>query len=299
MMRLCLGTVQFGGDYGIRGGRKPSVEDAVRMLNYATQNGVDAIDTAAAYGSAEEVVGEFLGRRTVLRDRLFIVSKFGTDVFEGVAPGEWGAALSAALARSLKRLKTDYLDAYVCHVATAVSNAAICEAMVQAKESGLVRHIGFSVYETDEAKSCAANGVYDFMQVPFSVLDQRMATGGALSAAAAKGMTVHARSAFVQGLALMEENEVPERLAAARPLVRRFGELCATTGVSRRTLALAFVRRRREISHLVFGVDNLEHLKENIAAFGETVPENVLDDAERIFHDVDSDLVMPNKWRKG
>lgn len=299
MMRLCLGTVQFGGDYGIRGGRKPSVEDAVRMLDYATQNGVDAIDTAAAYGSAEEVVGEFLGRRTVSRDRLFIVSKFGTDVFEGVAPGEWGAALSAALARSLKRLKTDYLDAYVCHVATAVSNAAICEAMAQAKESGLVRHVGFSVYETDEAKSCAANGVYDFMQVPFSVLDQRMATGGALSAAAAKGMTVHARSAFVQGLALMEENEVPERLAAARPLVRRFGEFCATTGVSRRTLALAFVRRRWEISHLVFGVDNLEQLKENIAAFGETVPENVLDEAERIFHDVDSDLVMPNKWRKG
>ena len=298
-MRLCLGTVQFGGDYGIRGGRKPSVEGAVRMLDYATRNGVDAIDTAAAYGSAEEVVGEFLGRQTVSRDRLFVVSKFGTDVFEGVAPGEWGAALSVALARSLKRLKTDYLDAYVCHVATAVSNAAISEAMAQAKESGLVRHVGFSVYETDEAKSCAANGVCDFMQVPFSVLDQRMATDGALSAAAAKGMTVHARSAFVQGLALMEENEVPERLAAARSLVRRFGELCVAAGVSRRTLALAFVRRRREISHLVFGVDNLEQLKENIVAFGETVPENVLDEAERIFHDVDSGLVMPNKWRKG
>ena len=99
------------------------------LLDYAVRNGVDAIDTAAAYGSAEEVVGEFLGRRTVSRDRLFIVSKFGTDVFEGVAPGEWGAALSVALARSLKRLKTDYLDAYVCHVAMAVSNAAVCEAM--------------------------------------------------------------------------------------------------------------------------------------------------------------------------
>ena len=298
-MRLCLGTVQFGGDYGICGGRQPSVADAVRMLDYATQNGVDAIDTAAAYGSAEDVVGEFLARRTVPRHRLFVVSKFGTDVFDGVAPGEWGAALSAALARSLERLKTDYLDAYVCHVATAVSNAAVCGAMAEARESGRVRHVGFSVYETAEATACAANGVCDFMQVPFSVLDQRMAAAGALAAAAANGMTVHARSAFVQGLALMEENEVPERLAAARPLVRRFGGLCAAAGVSRRTLALAFVRRRREISHLVFGVDNLGQLKENIAAFAEQVPEDVLGEAERIFHDVDSDLVMPNKWRKG
>lgn len=298
-MRLCLGTVQFGGDYGIRGGRKPAVEDAVRMLNYATQNGVDAIDTAAAYGSAEDVVGEFLCRRTVSRDRLFVVSKFGTDIFEGIAPSRWDRALSAALARSLERLKTDYLDAYVCHVATAASNAMICEALAKAKESGRVRHVGFSVYETTEAKACAANGVCDFMQVPFSVLDQRMATEGALAAAASVGMIVHARSAFVQGLALMEENEVPDRLAAARPLVRSFGELCAAVGVSKRALALAFVRRRREISHLVFGVDNIGQLKENIAAFAERVPEEALDEVERIFHDVDSNLVMPNKWRKG
>ena len=297
-MRLCLGTVQFGCDYGIRGGRQPSVEDAVRMLDYATQNGVDAIDTAVAYGSAEEVVGEFLGRKAVPRDRIFVVSKFGTDIFKGVAPGKWATALSAAVARSLVRLKTDYLDAYICHVATAVTDAALCDAMAKVKVSGLVRHIGFSVYETDEAKSCASNGVCDFIQVPFSVLDQRMATGGALAAAAARGMTVHARSAFVQGLALMEDGEIPEHLAAVRPAVRRLGELCAAVGVSRRALALAFVRRRREISHLVFGVDDIGQLQENIAAFAESVPDDALDAAERIFHEMDPDLVMPNRWRR-
>ena len=54
-MQLCLGTVQFGMDYGIIGQKKPSVEDSVVCLDYATQNGISAIDTATAYGTAEEV----------------------------------------------------------------------------------------------------------------------------------------------------------------------------------------------------------------------------------------------------
>ena len=68
-MELCLGTVQFGLDYGIIGQKKPPLEYAVNCLDYATQNGIAAIDTAAAYGNAEEVVGAFLKKKTVAAPR--------------------------------------------------------------------------------------------------------------------------------------------------------------------------------------------------------------------------------------
>ena len=51
-MELCLGTVQFGMDYGIAGQKQPTVEKAVECLDYATQNGISTIDTANAYGTA-------------------------------------------------------------------------------------------------------------------------------------------------------------------------------------------------------------------------------------------------------
>ena len=51
-MQLCLGTVQFGMDYGIRNQKQPTLEQAVEMLDYATQNGINHIDTANAYGTA-------------------------------------------------------------------------------------------------------------------------------------------------------------------------------------------------------------------------------------------------------
>ena len=296
-MKLCLGTVQFGGDYGIRGGKRPPVDEVVKMLDFATQNGVDAIDTAAAYGSAEDVVGAFLKRRTIPRERLCVVSKFGTDVFSGLAPDRWGSALAAAAKASLARLCTDYLDAFVCHVPKAAFDDAVAAAMGEVKKLGLARHVGVSVYETDEAFACMGNGACDFMQVPFSVLDQRMMTSGALESALRKGVIVHSRSAFVQGLVLMAESEVPERLSETRPLVRELIRLCASAGTSRRAMAMAFVRRQKAISHLVFGVDDLNQLKENIAAFSENVPDAALDEAMRLFGNVDPDLVMPNKWR--
>ena len=65
-MKFCLGTVQFGMNYGICNQMQPTIDDSVNMLDYATQNGINAIDTAFAYGTAEDVVGKFLKKRLLL-----------------------------------------------------------------------------------------------------------------------------------------------------------------------------------------------------------------------------------------
>ena len=298
-MKLCLGTVQFGMDYGIQGGRKPTVSEAVEIMGMAVDGGVDALDTAAAYGEAEKAIGRFLSMRPGVRAGMFLVSKFGTNVFDGVQRGEYASRLGAAARQSLGRLGTDRLDAYICHVATAVRDDAVIEAMASVKSEGLARKVGFSVYETDEAMAAIDSGAVDFLQVPYSVLDQRMARAGVFEKAAAHGVEVHARSAFVQGLALMDADAVPDWLDGARRLARSLEGLCADAGTTRRRLALAFVRRRRGISHLVFGVDGSRQLGEVLADFRAPVADEVLDEAERIFADVDPRLVMPNKWRKG
>ena len=297
-MRLCLGTVQFGMDYGLCGGRKPSLEDAVGMLDYATQNGVDAVDTARAYGDAEEVVGAFLSRRTIPRERLFVVSKFGVESLARSGGGDRSAGLVAAAEESLSRLRTDYLDAFVCHAASCAGNADVTAAMADLKRRGLARHVGFSVYETNEAELALEAESVDFLQLPYSVFDQRMERAGVLALSRRRGADVHARSAFVQGLALMAEDAVPGHLDRMRPRIRSLQALCDEFGLTRRALAMAFVRRTAGISHLVFGVDSLGQLRENIASFGEEVPAEALDRAAELFADIEPELVMPNKWRK-
>ncbi len=298
-MKLCLGTVQFGLDYGLRGQQKPALEDSLRILDYAVHNGIEAIDTAAAYGNAEEIVGKFLERKTIQRERLFISSKVRPNTLDDIKPQEYAAVISRLLDETLARLHTDYLDGYLFHSSRYAFNDEMMEALCRLKQTGKIKRCGVSVYYPEEAKKCLQSSFVDFIQLPFSIFDQRMANEGVLGLASrCKTVLVHSRSVFVQGLALMGENEVPPFLFKAKPILCKMDKLCAQYGVSKIKFSLQFVKQFSAISHLVFGVDNLEQLKDNIKFFEEPFPREILQQAAKEFENIEADIVMPSLWVK-
>lgn len=297
-MKLCLGTVQFGMNYGIQGGKKPSAQEAVKIMSAAVEGGVDAIDTAIAYGDAESVVGQYLSVNPGRRKDVFLVSKFGADIFQNTTSGEFWGRLENAARQSLSRMGVDCIDAYICHDPTLVGVAGVLTAMKGLKDSGVVKKTGFSVYEVEEAEVAIKSGIVDFLQVPYSIFDQRMETAGIFEMAASYGVEIHSRSAFVQGLALMSPDAIPQWLSQARYYVRKFEKVSRETGISRRRLLLSFVKRQAGISHLVFGVDNLRQLNEILEDFSADVPADVFKDVDRLFADIDPSIAMPNKWRR-
>lgn len=299
-MELCLGTVQFGMDYGISGQKQPNVEQAVEMLDYAVQNGINTIDTANAYGTAEDVVGAFLHKKTVPREKLWIISKFRPNLLDDVKEAEYYAVMKENLTNTLGRLGTDYLDTYLLHSARYVYNDAIINTLNRLKKEGYARKVGVSVYEVDEAKMCIEHDNVDFMQLPYSVFDQRMKNGGLFDLAKKYNGTtqIHSRSAFIQGLILMEENQVPDFLAKARPIVRKISKLCRKFGISRIALAMNYVKQEDSISHLVFGVDNLEQLKEDVEVFQQDLDKDIIQEISLEFCDIEADIVMPSLWKR-
>lgn len=298
MVELCLGTVQFGMNYGIKGQKQPCVEQAVEMLDYATQNGISTIDTANAYGTAEDVVGTFLAKKTIARDKLFIISKFRPNLLDGVATDDYYRIMRENLENTLSRLGTDYLDSYLLHSARYVFNDEIISTLNRMKQDGLVKRVGVSVYEPEEAKKCIERSNVEFMQLPFSIFDQRMERAGVFKEAEKDNIQIHSRSAFIQGLILMEEDEVPPFLAKAKPIVRKISLLCERHGLSRISLAMNYVKQQRRISHLVFGVDNLAQLKEDINIFKEDISRDIIEDIAKEFTDIEADVVMPSLWKK-
>ena len=297
-MELCLGTVQFGMDYGIKGQKQPSVEQAVDMLDYATQNGINTIDTANAYGSAEDVVGAFLEKKTIARDKLFIVSKFRPNLLDDVGQDKYYEIMRNNLENTLSRLHTDYLDSYLLHSARYIFDDEIIDTLNRLKADGLAKRVGVSVYEPEEAKKCIERPNVDFMQLPYSIFDQRMERAGVFENAKKDSIQIHSRSAFIQGLILMEEDEVPPFLAKAKPIVKKISLLCERHGLSKISLAMNYVKQQSRISHLVFGVDNIEQLKENIRTFKENIPSDIIDDIAKEFSDIEADIVMPSLWKK-
>lgn len=298
-MELCLGTVQFGMDYGIKGQKKPDISDCIKMLDYAVQNGITNIDTAYAYGSAEDVVGEFLNKKIKKRDEIFLISKFKPNELDNVSVNNYKKVLEENLEKSLKRLNTDYLDSYLLHSSRYAFNQEIIDALFELKKSGKIRYSGVSVYYPDEAKVCIKNEKVDFIQLPSSIFDQRMLKEGVFDLAnELRSTQIHSRSAFIQGLILMNEEEVPEFLKEAKPVIRKIDNLCKKHHTSRIKLALLFVKQFKCISHLVFGVDNMEQLKENIEIFKEDFSKDIIDEISLEFQNIDTNIIMPSLWVK-
>lgn len=135
---------------------------AVEILHKAYEHGIDFYDTARAYTDSEEKLGlAFEG----MREKIMIASK---------TMAQTGEQLWKDLEQTLANLKTDYLDIYQFH------NPAFCpkpgdgsglyEAVLEAKERGMVRHIGITNHRLRVAHEAIDSGLYETLQFPFSYL---------------------------------------------------------------------------------------------------------------------------------
>ena len=139
------------------------------LLNCALDGGLNVIDTAACYETSEELIGAAVAGR---RSEYFLFTKCGHA--SGLPLKDWTPALvEQSLARSLKRLRTDYVDLLQFHTCTAVEmrHNGLIEALVRAKEKGLARAIGYSGDGAD-ALYAIETGVFDTLQTSVSIADQ-------------------------------------------------------------------------------------------------------------------------------
>lgn len=297
-MKLCLGTVQFGMDYGVFNSPRKEPEYCINCLDYATQNGIDAIDTATAYGDAERIVGEFLSRKTINRDKLFISTKHLPNILDDYKKDDYVNVIRENLQKSLTTLNTDYVDAYYFHSSRYAFQPELLEAISVMQKEGLAKKVGVSVYYPDEAMACFSNSNINCIQAPYSIFDHRMKEAGVFKTGSESGFDIDVRTVFVKGLIRLKDDEIPKHLIKAKPILANLDKVCEETGYSRIELAMGYVKREKTINHLVFGIRSLEQLKEDISSFGKNIPENLFDEIDDQFAGISADLVIPSLWVK-
>lgn len=296
--RLCLGTVQFGMHYGINNKTgKSTRREVFRMLDAAAENGVEFIDTAAAYGDAEEILGEYFssGKK---QDAFKVISKLRPNLIE---QDEKRAEeiVKREVEASLKRLKIEKLNGYLLHTPANFYNESIINGMYKCKEAGLIENWGVSIYETQDALRAAGSGIIDYIQVPYSVFDQRLNKTDFFAIAKEKQVTVFSRTTFLQGLFAMEIDEVPSTMEEAKAYLKEFQHLTDKHNVSRMEAAFLFSYQNPDIDCLVFGVDNLEQLTEDFRfAAKPSDIENCLAELRTRFQDISKSVIFPSLWTK-
>lgn len=265
-LRLGLGTAQFGLAYGVSNAAgQVSMEEAERILDAAHEAGIRTLDTAAAYGEAESVLGQLHAG-----EHFDIVSKT-------MPLCERGAAQAlAGVQRSLDLLGPKPLAVLLVHHARDLAGdegARLWDGLVGLREQGRVKRIGFSAYFEDDPVALSRKFAPDVVQLPLSVLDQRPLQSGAMAALAAMKVAVHARSVFLQGLLFLDGSRMPRGIADAAPAIARARDSFSRAGVTPVSAAVAFVMARPEVERVIVGVTKVAELRELIAAAEAPAPD--------------------------
>ncbi|MDP2204724.1 MAG: aldo/keto reductase [Alphaproteobacteria bacterium] len=173
---LGLGTVKFGRNRGVKypggdGFDLPSDAAASDLLDLALDLGINLLDTAPAYGQAEERLGTLLGAR---RDKFFLVSKTGEEFDADTAASEYIFTAEHArmsVERSLKRLHTDYLDCVLVHAnrddVNIIMETPVLETLARMKDAGKILSFGVSTYSVEGG--CLAARLTDCVMLAYNV----------------------------------------------------------------------------------------------------------------------------------
>jgi aryl-alcohol dehydrogenase-like predicted oxidoreductase len=272
LARLALGTVQFGLPYGmLRPATRVADGEVAAILGRAWEAGVDLLDTAAAYGDAERVIGALCAPW----ERFSIVSKTLPLNLPRIDRKDIDRVM-ARVRESLRLLRIDCLDGLLVHSfddLTVPGGEDLLAALLELKSEGIVRRLGVSIYDPGSLKALLHLPL-DLVQLPCNVFDQRFEQAGLIDELAARGVEVHARSVYLQGLLLKDVAHIPPHLATASENVTRFHEAAAAAELSPAAAALAYVIKLAGVARVIVGVDSLAMLEANLAAYSDAVAFN-------------------------
>jgi pyridoxine 4-dehydrogenase len=278
---LGLGLMGMSDFYG------PADEaESLAVIDAAIERGVTLLDTGDFYGSGhnEMLLARALGGSSSKREKLFIQVKFGglrspDGAFIGFDARP--VAVKNALAQTLRRLRTDYVDLYMpARVDPAVPIEDTMGAIAECIDKGWVRHAGLS--EAGAATIAKAHDVVPItaLQREYSLIS-RDVEGDILDALRERGAGLTAYGVLSRGLltgTIRSAADVPKDYRAHLPrftgdnltqnlkLVAALSELAQSRGVTPAQLAIAWVSSRGDDILPLVGVRRLARLDETLAA---------------------------------
>lgn len=264
-----LGTVKLGRNRGVKypggeGFALPTDEQAAELFTAAADMGVNLIDTAPAYGSSEERIGAVMHKNEWFggRDRWVLATKAGEE-FENVS-GESRfdfspTGIRESVERSLRRLRTDYLDLVLIHSdgrdEWIIRESGALEVLSELTRMGTIRAFGMSTKTVDGGlmairRAEGVGGACDAVMVEYNPVHRT--EGYVIDSAAHRGVGVLIKKALGSGHLKELWHKTPAEFKGATedPV----------------EAALRFVFLRRGVSSVVLGTANPAHLRANVLA---------------------------------
>ena len=286
---LVLGSVQFGMAYGITEKAKPSVKEVEKIVSTFMSKGGHVIDTAVAYGDSHIVLGK-LPKKPAFMTKIPSLNALTIERID----------LKNIAETALVQLKVDQLECISFHEIKDVlgpNGQDNVNQMINLRKMGICRKIGLSLYSPDQLEATIKKfpGIFDIVQAPLSLLDQRF-LDTATQVVLLEKMEFHARSIFLQGLLLLAPDTVPNSVKRIKPFLKKVQELCNEHSIEPIKLVFLFLKEALANGKAVVGVHSSKQLKQVYLAL-EWAHENSIDIDFNSLRCDDLDLIDPRRWK--
>jgi len=279
---LGFGTWGLGNDsYGFINKKNSS-----KILQYAVKNGINFIDTSNIYGKglAEKRIGDFISANYALRSKLFISTKCG---MLNSNSSSWKIKhnfnlnnIKQSIKESLVRLKTDYIDLIQLHspplktLKNKKNINKILELFKKLKKKRVVRNFGVSVKSPQDAMIVLKNyRKFNFIQLNFSLVDQRALEYGVLNMAYKKKVSLITRTplafGYLAGKVNIKKKDHRKKWSTKQKDLWSKGRMKFKNTINRKNispviLALLFATHHPAIKTVIPGMMKIGHVKENL-----------------------------------
>lgn len=250
-------------------GRGIDVQEAKRQIIHSIDNGLNYLDTAWPYhgGASESFLGEHILSDKRIREQVYIATKLPCFTINKAEK------FDEIFNKQLKKLNVDYIDYYLLHSLSGsmwqkMADLGIADWMDRIKAEGKVRHMGFSFHGKHDDFAKIVDGYdFDFVQVQYNILDENYQAGiKGIDYASQKGM----------GIIVMEPLRGGSLVGKIPSEVQ---DIYDTADVKRSAAdwALRWIYNHEQVTLVLSGMNNMDHIDENIKVASETEPNSLTD----------------------
>ena len=261
-LKLGLGTVEFGMEYGFpKRFSIPDPDEIKEILTLANRNGICLLDTAPCYGESEKNLSSMMPQNHNFK----IITK--TPIFGSLDRRINMDEVEKAFEQSLTFFGPSFYGLLAHHAEDLFSEDGelLMKKMLEFKKSGQVKKIGVSIYNSAEIDQVLERFDIDLIQIPVSIFDQRLVKKSYLEKLKKKGIEIHARSIFLQGLLFADPDRLPTDFESIGNHLRVLHSFSEEFSLSILQIAMAYVMNLN-VDHVLIGVHFLHQLEEILLA---------------------------------
>ena len=282
-MKISIGTANFGLKYGIKNNQIPKHEINC-ILDYGKKNKINFIDTASSYGNSEKILGQNDLSKFLITSKYLIGNNNDYNIVQ------------RSVLKSIKTLNIKKLESILIHNADQLlkyNYSNNIDYLKKLRDQNFTNYIGLSIYDFDILDEILKVFIPDIIQVPFNILDRRLLANDRLNKYTSYGISVEVRSIFLQGLLITREKNALKKFDKWDFIFQKWHNWLDDNSTSAFEACLNFIKKYKEISKVIIGIDSLKQLEDINDIFNSVkyfdLPENLAVD--------DKDLILPYLWR--